>query len=458
MRLWAGFQALALACSGAGAQEERAIDHFSGVGVRAMGMGGAFAGVASDFSALYWNPAGLAQLRQFEVYTGFLRHHFTNESIQAGTPAEAELKNTRFGSLGVVVPYPVYQGSLVFAAGFNRVKDFDYALRIQGREDAKDAVDSVVGKVKTNDRFVHEGEIAMASVAGAVDVTPSVSLGAAFNLLSGEDRALNEFEKVDIDNRILEKRFVAHDTFEDKYPTAFTATLGALFRSSREKPRVRFGATLSSGATHRVRYLFKGLPPLTAYDLIEYDDGTVRQNVERREDGTSVQVSQEEVRGEYKISLPLEFGLGLSGEPVPGLLLAGSAHWAGWSQTEYQGGDENALRARAAFDTQYRDAARYHLGAEWQVPVVALDLRAGFYTDPLPFVGPRDPRLSPGPANPLIVAAQDRRYYTLGAGLVFEEVVHADLAWVRGSYEQWEGPLSEEVSSDKVMVGVSCRF
>jgi len=451
MRAWAGFQALALALafSGAGAQEERAIDHFSGVGVRAMGMGGAFAGVASDFSALYWNPAGLAQLRQFEVYTGFLRHHFTNESIQAGTRAEAELKNTRFGSLGVVVPYPVYQGSLVFAAGFNRVKDFDYALRILGPSGA-DAL-------RTDNRFQHEGELAMTSVAGAVDVTPSVALGAALNFLSGEDQALNQYEWVDTEDR-FERRFVARDTFDDTYPTAFTATLGALFRSPRDKPRLRFGATLGSGATHRVRYLFKGLPSATAYNLVEYDDGTVRQNVERREDGTFVQVAQEEVRGEYKISLPLEFGLGLSGEPVPGLLLAGSAHWAGWSQTEYQGGDANELRAGAAFDTQYRDAARYHLGAEWQVPVVALDLRAGFYTDPLPFVGPRDPRLSPGPDNPLIVAAQDRRFYTLGAGLVFEEVVRADLAWVRGSYEQQEGPLAEEVSSDKVMVGVSCRF
>lgn len=450
MRVLVGTLVLALGLSGAGAQEERAIDHFSGVGVRAMGMGGAFAGVADDFSALYWNPAGLAQLRQYEVCAGVLRNDFSNKSIQAGTRAAASLKNTRFGSLGLVVPYPVYQGSLVFAAGFNRVKDFDYALRILGPSGA-DAL-------RTDNSFRHEGELAMTSVAGAVDVTPSLSLGAAFNFLSGEDQALNQFEWVDIEDRFVEKRFVARDTFEDKYPTAFTATLGALFRSSRQQPRLRFGATLGSGATHQVRYLFKGLPSATAYNLVEYDDGKVRQNVERRDDGTLVQVTPEEVRGSYKISLPLEFGLGASGQPLPGLLVAGSAHWAAWSQTEYQGGDENELRASAAFDTQYRDVVRYHLGAEWQVPVVALDLRAGFYTDPLPFVGPRDPRLSPGPDNPLIVAKQDRRFYTLGAGLVFEKVMHADLAWVHGSYEQLEGPLAEKAVNDRVMAGVSCRF
>ncbi|MSR83315.1 MAG: hypothetical protein EXS58_10405, partial [Candidatus Latescibacteria bacterium] len=368
--LLVGTAVLALGLAGAQAQEERAIDHFSGVGVRAMGLGGAFAGVADDFSAVYWNPAGLAQLRQFEVSTGFSRNSFSDKSNQAGTPASAELTNTRFGSLGVVLPYPVYRGSLVFAAGFTRIKDFDYALRIRGTSGADGLM--------TDNSFSHEGEMSMTSVAGAVEVAPSVALGVALNFLNGEDQSLNQFEWVDVENRFVEKRFVARDTFEDKYPNTFTATLGALFRSAREKPRVRLGATLSSGATHEVRYFFKGLPSATAYNLVEYDDGTARQNVERRADGTFVEVAQDEVRRSYKISLPMEFGLGVSGQPVAGLLVAGSAHWAGWSQTEYQGGDQHDLRAGAAFDTQYRDVTRYHLGAEWQVPVVALDLRAGF--------------------------------------------------------------------------------
>ena len=85
-------------------------------------------------------------------------------------------------------------------------------------------------------------------------------------------------------------------------------------------------------------------------------------------------------------------------------------------------------------------------------------MRAGFYTDPLPFVGPRDTRLSIGPDNPLIVAKQDRRFFTLGAGLLFEEVVRADLAWTHGSFERVEGQLAEDASINRVMLGVSCRF
>ncbi len=38
----------------------------SGVGSKALGMGGAFRGLADNWSAAYWNPAGLAQLRKSE--------------------------------------------------------------------------------------------------------------------------------------------------------------------------------------------------------------------------------------------------------------------------------------------------------------------------------------------------------------------------------------------------------
>ncbi|MBW6514675.1 MAG: UPF0164 family protein, partial [Candidatus Syntrophosphaera sp.] len=38
-----------------------------GAGVRPLGMGGAFAALANDGSAIYWNPAGIAQIRESEL-------------------------------------------------------------------------------------------------------------------------------------------------------------------------------------------------------------------------------------------------------------------------------------------------------------------------------------------------------------------------------------------------------
>ena len=53
-----------------------------GVGARAMGMGGAFGGVADDITALYWNPAGIASLKgvnlgfEYNSWFGDMKHSF----------------------------------------------------------------------------------------------------------------------------------------------------------------------------------------------------------------------------------------------------------------------------------------------------------------------------------------------------------------------------------------------
>ena len=413
-------------------QEERAVDHFAGVGVRAMGMGGAYAGVADDFTATFWNPAGLVQVQGREVHVAFLRNGVTNDSELKGTGSSSELSNTRFGSLGFVYPYPVYRGSLVFAAGFNRVKDFDWSLREQ----------AFINSLSHDNHFSHEGELAMTTVAAAVDVSPSISLGVAASLISGEDEAVNEYEALDDEDHFLERRFTAREVFVDDYQTTYQVTLGAMVRS----PVVRFGATVGTGPTHKVRYTFKA-PPNEGWNSIEYDDGSV------------VETPNEQIKDSYEISLPLEFGVGASLRPVSGLLLAAGVHVAEWTQTEYRGKDESEVRANTSFESQYRDGTRYHFGVEWQVPVVALDLRAGYYTDPLPFIGPRDPNLEEDDeTNPRITAKRDRAFLTFGAGLEMEEAVEVNLAWNHGTFERLERPLQEEVTVDRVFIGLSYHF
>jgi hypothetical protein len=439
-------------------QEERAIGNFAGVGVRAMGMGGAFAGVADDFTAIYWNPAGLAQISQREVRIGFTRNARSGTSVFNGTAGESELNNTSFGSLGFVYPYPVYQGRLVFAIGFNRIKDFDWNLNQRGF----DEIDSL----QVNRFSQHEGELELSSIAAAVDVSPSISLGLTLGLTGGEDEANSKFSWIDREdiNKYDYQRLLAADSFSDDYSRAWYVTFGAMVRTPREQPRLRVGATVTTGLGQEVRYTYRGALSEESEGLnrVDYDDGAVDH------------FGSDELKDHYEIALPLEFGLGGSYVPVPGLLLAASAHFAEWSQTEYESRDGGEFRADNSFERQYRDVVRYHLGVEWQVPTIALDLRAGFYTDPLPFVGPRDIASSdpfsdnsdPFSGDPPIHLEQDRRFFTLGAGLLVDEVVQLDLAWVRGTFEQVEetvdsqqlNTLREENTITRVFVGLGYRF
>ncbi|MDE2811623.1 MAG: outer membrane protein transport protein [Gemmatimonadota bacterium] len=435
--------AIALLCvwaGGAEAQEERAIDNFAGVGVRAMGMGGAFVGVADDFTAMYWNPAGLAQMQQREVQVSFLRNSRANDSIFNGTTGRSELTNTRFGSLGFVYPYPVYRGSLVLAAGLTRIKDFDWNLNLKGEDDGLTA----------DHAFQHEGEMALAGVSAAIDVSPAVSLGATLGLVSGEDEAVSEFDWADPQDEFVGQRWLARDSFTDEYKWTPYAILGAMLRTPRDEPRYRLGATFATGGTHEIRYEFRGTPYDDEFSSIENDDGTF-------------QTTPDEVESSrYELSLPFEFGVGASAEALPGLTLAGSLHLAEWSQSEYKGADEYGLRADTSFETQYRDVLRYHFGVEYQVPVVALDLRAGYFVDPVPFIGPRDPDSD----DPPIRIEDDRRFITLGAGILIDEAMQIDIAWVRGAFKQVEeysgeysdNVLSEDYAINRLVVGMGYNF
>lgn len=448
MKILAG----ALLCvwvSGAVAQEERAIDNFAGVGVRAMGMGGAFVGVADDFTAMYWNPAGLAQMQRREVQVSFLRNSRANDSVFNGTAGSSELTNTRFGSLGFVYPYPVYRGSLVLAAGFTRIKDFDWSLSRKGDDNGLTA----------DHAFQHEGELALAGVSAALDVSPAVSLGMTLGLVSGEDEAVNEFDWADSQDNFPESRFLSRDTFADEYQRTPYLILGAMLRTPRDAPRYRLGATFAAGRAHKIRYKFTGpvssgeRNPCNPDELLEEDYDSIVCD-----DGTIGNFSDENLSNTYQLTLPFEFGVGVSAEALPGLTLAGSLHLAEWSQSEYQGTDEYDLRAATSFETQYRDVLRYHLGVEYQMPVVALDLRAGYFVDPVPFVGPRDPNSD----DPPIRIEEDRRFITLGAGILIDEAVQVDLAWVRGAFKQVEeysgNVLSEDYAINRLVVGVGYNF
>lgn len=64
-----------------------------GVGARACGMGEAFTGVADDFSAIYWNPAGIAQIKDLEF--NFMHNDWFQgiryEFVSTVLPLEEEL-------------------------------------------------------------------------------------------------------------------------------------------------------------------------------------------------------------------------------------------------------------------------------------------------------------------------------------------------------------------------------
>ncbi len=76
----------------------------NGVGARAISMGEAFTAVADDYSALYYNPAGMTQLSRSELGLNLSYGLFQNiASFQGNSPSERSLESTRLNALTMVM-------------------------------------------------------------------------------------------------------------------------------------------------------------------------------------------------------------------------------------------------------------------------------------------------------------------------------------------------------------------
>jgi len=194
----------------------------------------------------------------------------------------------------------------------------------------------------------------------------------------------------------------------------------------RETPRLRVGATVESSVGQEIHYFYQGVLGMDDFGYVEWDDGTIET------------LPKGSLRGRYEIKLPLQYAIGVSYFPLQDLLVSTGVSVSEWSQSEYVccSDQQETLRAETDFERQYRDVVRYHFGAEWKVPTIALDLRAGYYTDPLPYIGPYES------SDPPIDMKTERRFISLGAGLLLDEVVQLDIGWVRGRFESLEQEIS----------------
>lgn len=219
-----------------------------GVGARAVAMGGAYAAVANDVSALYWNPAGIVW-----------NNHFQIEVVH-----EQWFLNTSHDFAGVVVPLPSLNSTIgvsFITLGFGNqpVRTVNYP---QGTGEYYDARDIAIGlsyAIAITDRFSfgitgkyinqriwHESGSAMAIDLGIFYSTVVKGLRLGFSMsnfgtsiqLSGRD----------LDNIVNPDATVStYDRVPVQYITQ-PAPLPLLFRAgiSYSKKIGRFGSILIS--------------------------------------------------------------------------------------------------------------------------------------------------------------------------------------------------------------------
>ena len=398
--------------------EEASAGNFFGVGARAMGMGGAQIATADDASALVYNPALLTKIKRIELSGAMSHQRLKNETGFTGNfkPIRDYLQkesitqsNTRFSSANIVLPVPTYRGSLVFALGFNRMKSFDRAYHSV-------TLDPSDGATLLDASVLETGGINMWSFGGALDLSPNVSIGGVVNYWQGDDDFLQEYYLPLINKLGYEVRE------KNRYLDSYSGWNGKLGFSAQPNKYLSLGAVVDFPTKFSIEQDYS----------FSYDSLKVAPDSEW--------VSEYEVFGHYDLTHPYSLGAGAA-LSFKYFTLAGDIYYTDWSQMEGKGVDNKLIKEN------YQEVVRWHIGAEVVMPEFSTKFRVGYYVDPIPFK--------------TVYLNNDRKYFTLGAGFLIDQVMTLDIAWNHGFYEFRDNRvqfIKEAYTTDKIFVGLAYRL
>jgi len=429
MKRWIIFPMLLLVgivvTSGQAQTEAFFLGHISGVGGRALSMGSAYLAVSDDYSATMWNPAGLTQLRRMELFASMSNLQYQNESALGDVKSTDKTTKTKLNSIGFAFPVPTYRGSLVFAVGYNKVRNFDsgFSLGLYN------------GYYGVNQDYteIEEGGLSNWVFAGAMEVTENLSIGATMNIWRGNDDYYLNFYEEDVDNSYLYDNYSYDQQILTKY-SAVNFKLGALYKFARF---FRFAATVATPVSMNA----------------EEDWKEVTTQVEDADSPNEDFLDDQSGSWDYGIKFPFVFSAGAAVTLLPNIVVSGDVEYTDWSQTRYTKeppvGDR--FSENLDFKQNYAATTTYRLGAEFTVPLINAQLRAGAIRIPSPL---KD-----------ATSQQDRNYYTIGGGLLLDKQVKVDVAYVHGWWEKAESslseeldPLNEKITFDTIFATLSVRF
>ena len=158
-----------------------------GVSARQLGMGNATVGGVNDYSALFWNPAGLALERDFEFSFGLSSLGYTNDISYLGIKTSSNSNVVNLNNLGMVYPVPTVQGSLTFAFGFNRAANYTTTASMNAFNPYSSYSQDInlLGRQPLSDNIPYQLYLANADTLGNVTSIMHGNVQQAINVIEG---------------------------------------------------------------------------------------------------------------------------------------------------------------------------------------------------------------------------------------------------------------------------------
>jgi long-chain fatty acid transport protein len=364
--------------------------NLNGLGGRAVAMGGAFVALANDQSAIFWNPAGMANFKT--RYLGFYgvdlipsASYLMQVPQQTGllSLVDAKTKTKHYlAGLGayyqpindqLVVGIGVYTPSGLGAAWdgneFINLQDYELGLAA-GQHSSAYLWESRIGKITI-------------SPAVSYKINDMVSVGAALNI----DYGMFSLKRWAGAVPVAANKQLDLGQYEDSsHGWGIGATFGVLVKAN---DMLSFGATLRTPS----KITFSGTTNISNIDLL----GLVQQS-----------------DTEKTITWPLWIAGGVAFRPREDLTLTADLQWTQWSkvdtiETTYKEPHWSLFFTQAGetiTPMKWEDALQIRFGAEYML-YQNVAIRAGYYYDPAP---------APDKTLNILLPSYNFNVITVGAG------------------------------------------
>lgn len=415
-----------VACVFAGAYE------FGGLGSRAAGMGGAFMAVADDWTAPYWNPAGLTQTEGNGLGAEFLIPRtkiVDGNSIANLDPADMSVEQgdvfvriypvepARFDETEVTSTfYQPFIGGFFDLYGFKVGTGFYIPVGnwVDWEDNVLDITNAEINATYYTSMYLKTGNFSVAK-----EIIPELSFGVGLNLLYIKNEYEAKKSYLTTDPMMMPSYDFLHKMVGSGW--GFEVVFGLLYKPL---PVLSIGAVYRTGSNINL-------------------DGT-------GEYSHTLAPPAETSNYTMEFHHPATYGIGLAYRLLPNLLISTDwqrTDWSTWKTViDYE--TEGAGLSDLDIDWGWNVSNRYRIGGEFK-PNDMIALRAGFYYDESPAP---DEQISMTSINDV-----SRKAITFGAGYEWENL-HFDFVYEYTSGDREVDDVEYTIIAQAVTIGIYFLF